>query len=106
MSKNDIDKAFAPKIGYTSVIRANFLGKYFHQERYVSSDFEVQPDFAKMAQASKCHGDRVERADEVGEALNRALRSNREGVPAVVDFIIDGDRYPPGFSEYYGIGKG
>jgi acetolactate synthase-1/2/3 large subunit len=82
-----------------------FTQKYFHQERYVSSDFEVQPDFARMAQASQCHGERVERAGEVNDALNRALRSNREGVPSVLDFIIDGSKYTPGFLEYYGIAK-
>jgi len=82
-----------------------FSQKYFHRERYISSDFEVQPDFARMAQASKCHGETVERTSEVGEALNRALRSNQDGVPAVLDFLIDGTEFPPGFIEYYGIGN-
>jgi len=82
-----------------------FSQKHFHQERYISADFDVQPDFEMIAKASKCHGERVERPSEIGEALSRALRSNAEGVPAVVDFIIDGAKLPPGFMEYYGIGS-
>ena len=82
-----------------------FAQKYFHEGRYISTDFEVQPDFDMLARASKCHGERVGRPGEIDGALRRALRSNREGVPAVVDFIIDGTKLPPGFMEYYGIGQ-
>ena len=66
-------------------------------------DFEVQPDFKRLAEASKCHGERVERPGEVGEALVRAFKANKEGVPAVIDFIVDGSDLPPGFLEFYGI---
>lgn len=82
-----------------------FAQKYFHEGRYISTDFDVQPDFDMLARASKCHGERVGRPGEIDGALRRALRSNREGVPAVVDFIIDGTKLPPGFMEYYGIGQ-
>jgi len=80
-----------------------FSQKYFHKEHYVAVDFEVQPDFKRLAEASKCHGERVERPGEVGEALVRAFKANKEGVPAVIDFIVDGSDLPPGFLEFYGI---
>jgi len=82
-----------------------FSQRYFHNERYIAADFDVQPDFEMVAKASKCHGETVGRPSEIGEALRRALRSNQDGVPAVVDFIIDGNKLPPGFLEYYGIGQ-
>ncbi|MBO3803270.1 MAG: thiamine pyrophosphate-binding protein, partial [Candidatus Brockarchaeota archaeon] len=69
----------------------------------VAVDFEVQPDFAKLAEASKCHGERVENPGDVGEALKRAFKANVDGVPAVVDFVVDGSDLPPGFLEFYGV---
>jgi len=60
-----------------------------------------EPDFALLAQACGCHGENVERPEEVRGALERALRANQEGMPAVVAFTVDGWDFSEGFLAYY-----
>lgn len=60
--------------------------------RIIATTFEVQPDFAAVAQACQCHGERVEDPGEVGPALERALAANARGLPAVIDFIVARER--------------
>jgi len=48
--------------------------------------FAVQPDFAKLAEACKCFGKRVEKSSEIRPALKQALEMNEKGIPAVIDF--------------------
>ena len=54
-----------------------------YAERYLGTGFEVQPDFAAIARACGCHGERVsdsERAeDAVANALNENERRRRAG---------------------------
>ncbi len=64
------------------------LQQYRFDERYLGTDFVVQPDFARIAEACGCHGERVEDPDEVQAALARALAANDAGVPAVIDFVV------------------
>ncbi|MBC8444737.1 MAG: thiamine pyrophosphate-binding protein, partial [Chloroflexi bacterium] len=59
-------------------------------ERYISVDYDVQPDFVQLARACACYGERVEAPEQVRDALARALRANEDGVPAVVAFSVDG----------------
>jgi acetolactate synthase-1/2/3 large subunit len=80
-----------------------FSQKHFYKEHYVAVDFDVQPDFSKIAEASKCYGERVESPKDIGGALKRAFNANNEGKPAIIDFIIDGSDLPPGFLEFYGV---
>jgi len=61
-------------------------------ERYLATEFSVQPDFAAIAEACGCHGERVEDPDEVDAALARALAANEAGRPAVVDFVVARER--------------
>lgn len=72
-------------------------------ERYISTDFEVQPDFVQLARACSCYGERVETPDKVRGALERALRANEEGQPAVVVFAVDGWDFSEGFHAYYDL---
>ena len=72
-------------------------------ERYISVDYAVQPDFAQLARACGCHGERVEAPEEVRDALARALRANEDGVPAVVAFSVDGWEFSEGFHAYYDL---
>jgi acetolactate synthase-1/2/3 large subunit len=72
-------------------------------ERYISVDYEVQPDFVQLARACACHGERVEAPEQVRGALARALRANEEGVPAVVVFSVDGWDFSEGFHAYYDL---
>jgi acetolactate synthase-1/2/3 large subunit len=69
--------------------------------RFISTDFQVQPDFAQIARANQCYGERVERPEDIRPALKRGLKANREGVPAVLDFIVDGWDFAPGFKRFY-----
>jgi acetolactate synthase-1/2/3 large subunit len=77
----------------------------FHQknrgDRFISTDFKVQPDFVKIAEASQCFGERVERPADIRPALERALKETRKGTPAVVEFIVDGWDFAPGFKRFY-----
>jgi acetolactate synthase-1/2/3 large subunit len=70
-------------------------------DRFISTDYKVQPDFAQIARASSCYGEKIEQPAEIRPALERALKANREGVPAVLDFIVDGWDFAPGFKRFY-----
>jgi acetolactate synthase-1/2/3 large subunit len=70
-------------------------------ERYISVDYTTQPDFVQLAQASSCYGERVEKPEEVRGALERALKANNEGKPAVLAFSVDPWDFSEGFHAYY-----
>ena len=70
-------------------------------ERYIAVDFDAQPDFAAFAEACGCYGERVEEVDVIRPALEKALRKNEAGIPAVLDFIIDPWDFPDGFKEFH-----
>jgi acetolactate synthase-1/2/3 large subunit len=91
----------------TFVVLNNFsLGwiKYEQQKRlggrFIAADFDVQPDFVKIAEASQCYGERVEKPGDIRPALERALKANLEGRSAVMDFVIDGWDFAPGFTNF------
>jgi acetolactate synthase-1/2/3 large subunit len=67
----------------------------------ISVDFTCNPDFTKIAEAYKCYGIRVERPSEIHPALEAALKSNQEGIPAILDFVIDTWDYPEGFVKFH-----
>jgi acetolactate synthase I/II/III large subunit len=60
--------------------------------RILATEFELQPDFSRIAEACGCHGERVEDPGEVRGAVARALEANRRGVPAVLDFAVARER--------------
>ena len=67
-----------------------------YQSRYIGVDHPY-PNFAEVAHCFGVWGERVEEAQHLRPALERALASGR---PAVVDVIIDpADQIPP--SEEY-----
>ena len=67
-------------------------------------DFRVSPDYAKIAEANQCHGETVHEPDQIRGALERALRANEEGTPAVVDFKVGVDpaawAFPPAMNKW------
>lgn len=91
----------------TWVVLNNFsLGwiKYVQKlmdERFIATDFRTQPDFVKTAEANKCLGVHVEQPQAIKSALEEALRANREGVPAVIDIVVDPFDAPDGFREFH-----
>jgi acetolactate synthase-1/2/3 large subunit len=72
-------------------------------ERYIATDYEAQPDFARLAEACGCYGENVRQPGAVRGALARALEANEEGRPAVVAFTVDGWEFAEGFYAYYGL---
>ncbi|MFP3951340.1 MAG: thiamine pyrophosphate-binding protein [Candidatus Bathyarchaeia archaeon] len=77
------------------------LHQWANKERYISVDFEAQPDFAMIAEACGCHGQRVTEPGQVKTALETALTQNERGIPAVIDFIVDPMDFPEGFKEFH-----
>ena len=75
-------------------------------ERYIATDFEVQPDFVKIAEASKCFGQHVEKPQDVEPAMKEALKKNNEGIPAVVDVVVDKYDCADGFKEFFRVLRG
>jgi acetolactate synthase-1/2/3 large subunit len=71
--------------------------------RYISVDYEVQPDFVQLARACSCYGERVDRPEEVRGALERALRANQDGKPAVLVFAVDPWDFSEGFHAYHNL---
>jgi len=69
--------------------------------RFIATEFHVQPDFVKVAEACQCFGGRVEKPGEIRPMLEKALQANKEGKPAVLEFIVDGWDFPPGFKSFY-----
>ena len=69
-------------------------------DRYIAVDFEAQPDFAAIAEASGCFGRQVKEPVDIRPALEDALNENQLGVPAVLDFVVDPWDFPDGFKEF------
>ncbi len=70
-----------------------------HQERLypgrvVGTDL-VNPDFADFARSFGCHGETVERTEDVEAAFERAVSS---GKPAVIDLRVDPEAIHPRFT--------
>jgi acetolactate synthase-1/2/3 large subunit len=76
-------------------------GQKMRGDRFIATEFEVQPDFVRIAEASGCHGERVEKPEEIKPALERALKRTRDGIPAVVHVTVDGWEFAPGFERFY-----
>jgi acetolactate synthase-1/2/3 large subunit len=60
--------------------------------RYIGTEFALDLDFAKLAQASGCYGERVTEPAEIENALKRAMDANEGGRPAVLDFVVAKER--------------
>jgi acetolactate synthase I/II/III large subunit len=107
MFMKELATASQYRAGVVYVVLNNFsLGwiKYHQRNlgnRFVATDFKVQPDFVKVAEASQCFGKKVEKPEEIRPALQRALRAAQKGMPAVVEFRVDGWDFTPGFRNFY-----
>ncbi len=60
--------------------------------RTIATTFNVQPDFAAIATACGCHGERVDEPGRLREAMKRALDANARGRPAVLDIVVAKER--------------
>lgn len=67
----------------------------FYNERYSNTDLNTGhgsdriPDFVKLAEAYGCLGVRVEREDQIDDAIKLALETNDR--PVVIDFVVSAD---------------
>lgn len=57
----------------------------FFEKRYSQTGLGATPDFVKLAEAFGCYGERVEKPEELKDALHNAFES---GKPAVIDMIV------------------
>jgi acetolactate synthase-1/2/3 large subunit len=100
MVGQDLETAVRENLPVVNVINNNFSfgntrdrQRAAHGGRYLGV-FYGNPDFAAFARLLGAHGERVERAEDLIPALDRALASGR---PAVVDVIQDQhEGLPPG----------
>jgi acetolactate synthase-1/2/3 large subunit len=68
--------------------------------RYIATSFDPQFDFVAVAKAAGCDGVRVESAEGLSAALERARRANAGGVPFVVDVPVDQNDHHAEFYAY------
>lgn len=67
----------------------------FYNERYSNTSLDTGhgskriPDFVKLAEAYGCLGIRVEREDQIDDAIKLALETNDR--PVVIDFVVSAD---------------
>jgi len=57
----------------------------FFDKKYAQTGLGITPDFVKLAEAFGCYGERVEKPEDLKDALNNAFKS---GKPAVLDMIV------------------
>ena len=106
MFMKEMSTAVQYKTPVTWVVLNNYslgwikLHERANRERYIAVDFEAQPDFVKIAQASGCFGAQVIEPEDVKNTLRRAKRENERGVPAMVEFVVDPWDFPEGFKEF------
>ena len=107
MAMMELATAAEQKCGVTWIVLNNqALGwpqylQVLEKRPRVATDFAVSPDFAKLAEAQGCRGLTVGMAAEIEPALTEALRSNRRGVPVLIDCRIPKHDYPPHFTRYH-----
>jgi sulfoacetaldehyde acetyltransferase len=65
----------------------------YYNNRFVGADIE-NPDFAEVARSMGAVGIRVEKAEELGEVVKKAIQSNK---PTVLDIQVDGTQLAPPF---------
>jgi len=92
MYMKELPTAAQYSAGCTWVVLNNsaFGWPKYHQMETVgwnTTSFAIQPDFVRWAEACNCYGRRIEEPSEVGPALEEALKVNKEGIPAVLDFV-------------------
>jgi acetolactate synthase-1/2/3 large subunit/sulfoacetaldehyde acetyltransferase len=97
MTSQDLETAVRERIPVITVVMTNncwgsekAYQKYFFNERYVGADF-TNPRFDEYARLFGALGLRVEKADELGPALEQALAAQ---VPTVLEIPVDPDELP------------
>jgi acetolactate synthase-1/2/3 large subunit len=115
MAMMELATAAEQKCGVTWVVLNNrSLGwpQYIQKlegQAEVATNFEVSPDFAKLAKAQGCRGIKVTDPAKMDAALKAAVRANRQDQPVLIDVQIAKHDYIPHFTDYHreiwGYGK-
>src|SRR5690606_15130360 len=66
-----------------------YAGRYSHTELNTGHDSRRIPDFVKLADAYGCLAIRVEKEEEIDDAIKLALETNDR--PVVIDFVVSSD---------------
>jgi sulfoacetaldehyde acetyltransferase len=97
MTSQDLETAVREGISVVTVVMTNncwgsekAYQKYFFNERYVGADFS-NPRFDEYARLFGAQGLRVEKAEELRPALEKALAA---AVPTVLEIPVDPDELP------------
>jgi acetolactate synthase-1/2/3 large subunit len=71
--------------GYLGMVRQ--WQQLFYERRYSHTQLDItNPDFVKLAEAYGCLGLRASKREEVGPAIQRALK---EPGPVIIDFVVE-----------------
>ena len=62
------------------------MQKYYWNGRYSAMELRDDPDFVTVAKGFRCNGIRVERPEEIGDALKQAMESD---VTTIVEVMVD-----------------
>ena len=62
------------------------MQKYYWNGRYSAMELGDDPDFVTVAKGFRCNGIRVERPEEIGDALKQAMESD---VTTIVEIMVD-----------------
>ncbi len=65
----------------------------FYNNRFIGTDIDC-PDFAEVAKSMGAFGKRIDKPEDVGPAILEAIAS---GLPAVLEFEVDGTQLAPPF---------
>jgi len=107
MSLAELATAAELKCGITWIVLNNHAfgwvqyNQLLGQKPFVATGFEVNSDFAEIARAQSCIGMKVQRADEIDIALEKALKANNEGVPVLIDVAIQPHHYHEHFERVH-----
>lgn len=84
--------------GGLGVVRADGSSRYTSRWMHHPSGTPLTPDYAAVARAYGAQGVRIETPDELGDALQHAIRSER---PTVLDVLVDPKRARVGVSGWW-----
>ena len=103
MAGLDIETAVRNEIGITTIILHNgvmtgYAANYMPVAADAYGTHELGGDYAAVARGLGAHGERIENPDAIGDAVRRAIESNREGRPAVIEMMT---KEEPNISKYW-----
>jgi acetolactate synthase I/II/III large subunit len=103
MNMQEIATAVEEKVGVRVIIFNNgehgMVAQWqrkFYGRRYAASQFQVQPDYKKLAEAFGAIGYKIEHPSELKEKLKKAIFEEPDDIPVIIDVKVDPeeDVYP------------